>query len=213
VLALHAQVQRELGCVLPEVDLGGGFGIAYTTQDDPAEPAQLAAELRAIVAHECAAQGIEVPRLSIEPGRAIVGPSMCTVYTVGTVKEVQLDGGAARTYVSVDGGMSDNIRTALYDADYSATLANRSSQATPTLARVVGKHCEAGDIVVRDEFLPSDLRPGDLIAVPATGAYCRSMASNYNQVPRPPVVSVRDGQTTVIVRRETEDDLLATDMG
>ncbi|MEI2820854.1 MAG: diaminopimelate decarboxylase [Marmoricola sp.] len=213
VLALHAQVQRELGCELPEVDLGGGFGIAYTTQDDPAEPAQLAAELRAIVAHECAAQGIEVPRLSIEPGRAIVGPSMCTVYTVGTVKEVQLDGGAARTYVSVDGGMSDNIRTALYDADYSATVANRSSQATPTLARVVGKHCEAGDIVVRDEFLPSDVRPGDLIAVPATGAYCRSMASNYNQVPRPPVVSVRDGQTTVIVRRETEDDLLATDMG
>ena len=126
---------------------------------------------------------------------------------------MQLDGGARRTYVSVDGGMSDNIRTALYGADYSCTLANRDSTTAPVLARVVGKHCEAGDIVVRDEFLPGDLAPGDLLAVPATGAYCRSMASNYNQVPRPPVVSVRDGQTTVIVRRETEDDLLATDMG
>jgi diaminopimelate decarboxylase len=109
--------------------------------------------------------------------------------------------------------MSDNIRTALYDASYSATLAGRASNAAPMLARVVGKHCEAGDIVVKDEFLPADVRAGDLLAVPGTGAYCRSMASNYNHVPRPPVVAVADGAARVVVRRETEDDLLALDMG
>jgi diaminopimelate decarboxylase len=213
VLALHARVQEELEVELPELDLGGGFGIAYTTQDDPTEPKQLAAEMSEIVARECRALGIAEPRLSIEPGRAIVGPSMCTVYEVGTVKEVGLDGGASRTYVSVDGGMSDNIRTALYDADYSCTLVNRPSDAPPVLARIVGKHCEAGDVVVKDEFLPGDVRPGDLVAVPGTGAYCRSMASNYNHVLRPPVVAVRDGASRVVVRRETLDDLLATDCG
>ncbi|WP_137292110.1 diaminopimelate decarboxylase [Nocardioides dongxiaopingii] len=216
VLRLHAQVadpKAGPGVTMPEMDLGGGFGIAYTTQDDPTEPAQLAAEMTAIVAHECRALGLEAPRLSIEPGRAIVGPSMCTVYTVGTVKAVALDGGAVRTYVSVDGGMSDNIRTALYDADYSCTIAARASSAPPVLARVVGKHCEAGDIVVRDEFLPGDVAPGDLVAVPATGAYCRSMASNYNHALRPPVIAVRDGAARTLLRRETVDDLLATDVG
>jgi diaminopimelate decarboxylase len=213
VLALHAQVRDELGVEMPELDLGGGFGVAYTTQDDPADPARLAAEITAIVDHECRARGLARPRLSIEPGRAIVGPAMCTLYTVGTVKEVELDGGLRRTYVSVDGGMSDNIRTALYDADYSCTLAARRSEATPVLARVVGSHCEAGDVVVRDEFLPGDVRPGDLLAVPGTGAYCRSMASNYNHVPRPPVIAVRDGSARVLLRRETVEDLLATDLG
>jgi diaminopimelate decarboxylase len=213
VLALHAQIRSELGTELPELNLGGGFGIAYTTEDDPSEPKQLAAEMSEIVAHECRALGIEEPRLSIEPGRAIVGPSTCTVYEIGTVKKVALDGGATRTYVSVDGGMSDNIRTALYDADYSCTLAGRRSDAPPVLARVVGKHCEAGDIVVNHEFLPGDVRPGDLLAVPGTGAYCRSMASNYNHSLRLPVVAVRDGRSRVVVRRETLDDLLATDVG
>lgn len=213
VLALHATIADELGRVMPELDLGGGFGIAYTTQDDPADPAVLAAQITKIVTGECAALGIEVPHLSIEPGRAIVGPAMCTVYTVGTVKQVQLDAGAVRTYVSVDGGMSDNIRTALYDADYSCTLASRASSAAPMLARVVGKHCESGDIVVKDEFLPGDVAPGDLLAVPGTGAYGRSMASNYNHALRPPVVAVKDGQARVIVRRETVEDLLATDLG
>ena len=213
VLALQARIRDELGTELPEMDLGGGFGIAYTTQDDPSTPKALAEELTAIVEHECRGFGLAVPHLSIEPGRAIVGPSMCTVYTVGTVKEVALDGGVTRTYVSVDGGMSDNIRTALYDADYSATLAGRASSAGPVLGRVVGKHCEAGDIVVKHEFLPADIAPGDLIAVPGTGAYGRSMASNYNHALRPPVVAVRDGESRVIVRRETEADLFATDMG
>ncbi len=220
VLALHARIGEELGPrlgtadqALPELDLGGGFGIAYTSQDDPATPAALAAGMSRIVEHECRALGIAVPRLSIEPGRAIVGPTTCTLYEVGTVKRVGLDAGGVRSYVSVDGGMSDNVRTALYDADYSATLASRASEAEPVLSRVVGKHCEAGDIVVKDEFLPGDVGPGDLLAVPGTGAYCWSMASNYNHVLRPPVVAVEDGRATVIVRRETEADLLATDVG
>ncbi|MGN9779567.1 diaminopimelate decarboxylase [Micromonospora sp. H33] len=209
VLALQAQIRDARGVELPELDLGGGFGIAYTTQDDPATPADLAKRLRKIVDGECAAERLAVPHLSIEPGRAIVGPAVFTLYEVGTVKDV--DG--IRTYVSVDGGMSDNIRTALYDASYSATLASRASAAESMLARVVGKHCESGDIVVKDEFLPADVQPGDLVAVPGTGAYCRSMASNYNHVPRPPVVAVRDGQARLIVRRETEEDLLALDVG
>ncbi len=217
VLALQAQIRDARGVELPELDLGGGFGIAYTTQDDPAAPQDLAKRLRKIVDGECAAEKLAVPHLSIEPGRAIVGPAVFTLYEVGTVKSVPLGtGGSAadgRAYVSVDGGMSDNIRTALYDASYSATVANRTSAAEPLLARVVGKHCESGDIVVKDEFLPADVQPGDLVAVPGTGAYCRSMASNYNHVPRPPVVAVRDGQARLIVRRETEDDLLALDVG
>ncbi len=213
VLELHAQVSEEIGVQLPELDLGGGFGIAYTTQDDPSDAAQLATEMTKIVRDECAARGLDRPRLSIEPGRAIVGPAMCTVYEVGTVKAVELDGGAVRTYVSVDGGMSDNIRTALYDADYSCTLASRSSDAPALMTRLVGKHCEAGDIVVKDEFLPGDVAPGDLVAVPGTGAYCRSMASNYNHALRPPVVVVRDGESRVVVRRETLDDLLGLDAG
>ncbi len=213
VLALHAQIRQEVGVELPELDLGGGFGIAYTTQDDPSDAAQLATEMTKIVRDECAARDLAVPRLSIEPGRAIAGPAVCTVYEVGTVKAVELDGGAVRTYVSVDGGMSDNVRTALYDADYSCTLANRASEAPGLLIRLVGKHCEAGDILVKDEFLPGDVTSGDLVAVPGTGAYCRSMASNYNHSLRPPVVAVKDGTSRVVVRRETLDDLLGTDLG
>ena len=212
-LRLHADFAAAYGVELPELDLGGGFGIAYTSQDTPATPAFLAAALDRIVRTECGALEIAVPQLSIEPGRSISGPAGFTLYTVGTVKRVQLDGGASRLYVAVDGGMSDNIRTALYAAEYSATLASRRSDAPPTLARVVGKHCEGGDILVRDEFLPADVAPGDLVAVPGTGAYSRSMASNYNHVPRPPVVSVRDGEITTLVRRETLDDLLALDVG
>jgi len=210
-LGLHASVRAEHGIELPELDLGGGYGIAYTTQDDPMPPAQLAASMAEIVEHECRAFGLPVPRISVEPGRAIAGPAGFTLYEVGTVKEVELDAGASRTYVAVDGGMSDNIRTALYDADFSCTLASRRSSAPAGLARVVGKHCESGDIVVKDEFLPTDVGPGDLIAVPGTGAYCRSLASTYNHVPRSPVIAVADGKARVIVRRETEEDLLRLD--
>jgi diaminopimelate decarboxylase len=212
VLGLHLDVAREHGIQLAELDLGGGFGIAYTTQHDPLSPKALAQGMAQIVDRECRAEGVPVPKISIEPGRAIAGPSTFTLYEVGTVKEVMLDGDAVRTYVAVDGGMSDNIRPALYDADYSCTIASRSSEAMPTLARVVGKHCESGDIVVKDEFLPSDVRPGDLLAVPGTGAYCRSLSSQYNHVPRAPVIAVRQGAARAIVRRETIEDLLALDV-
>ena len=158
---------------------------------------------------QCAAAGLEVPRLTVEPGRAIAGPGTVTLYEVGTIKDV--DG--LRSYVSVDGGMSDNIRTALYGAEYTCALASRESAAPPMLSRLVGRHCESGDIVVRDTYLPADLAPGDLVAVAATGAYCRSMASNYNHVPRPPVVAVRDGAARVLLRRETPEDLLSLDEG
>ncbi|MDQ1703639.1 MAG: diaminopimelate decarboxylase [Frankiaceae bacterium] len=209
VVGLLASIRDALGVTLPELNLGGGFGIAYVSDDDPADPADLAKQLRAIVDRECAAASLPLPRLAVEPGRAIAGPGTVTVYEVGTLKDV--DG--IRTYVSVDGGMSDNIRTALYDASYTVALASRASDAPPMLVRVVGKHCEAGDIVVRDGWLPSDLAPGDLLAVAATGAYCRSMASNYNSVARPPVVAVKDGASRVLLRRETLDDLLALDQG
>ncbi|WP_226344426.1 diaminopimelate decarboxylase [Agilicoccus flavus] len=212
VLGLHARVARDHGHVCPELDLGGGFGIAYTSEHHPLTPAQIGAQMADIVEREARAEGVEVPRVSLEPGRAIAGPSTFTLYEVGTVKEVELDGGLRRAYVSVDGGMSDNVRTALYEADYSCTLANRASDAPPMLSRVVGKHCESGDVVVMDEYLPADVRPGDLIAVPGTGAYCRALSSQYNHVPRPPVVAAADGRVRTLVRRETVADLLALDV-
>lgn len=198
------------GHPIAELNLGGGMGIAYTPADDPPQVADMAKQLQAIVARECELAGVPVPRLAVEPGRAIVGAAGITVYEVGTVKPVDL-GSRQRLYVSVDGGMSDNIRTALYDAEYTVVLANRESDAVPALARVVGKHCESGDVVVRDAWLPSDIAPGDLLAVAATGAYCRSMASNYNHLPRPGVISVRDGECAVVVRPETLEDLLGLD--
>ncbi|WP_405777165.1 diaminopimelate decarboxylase [Streptomyces sp. NBC_00859] len=209
VVQLLAEVRDEHGVELPEIDLGGGLGIAYTSEDDPREPQEIAKALGEIVTRECESAGLATPRLSVEPGRAIVGPTAFTLYEVGTIKPLE----ALRTYVSVDGGMSDNIRTALYDAEYSVALVSRTSTAEPMLVRVVGKHCESGDIIVKDAFLPADLAPGDLLAVPATGAYCRAMASNYNHALRPPVVAVREGEARVIVRRETEEDLLRLDVG
>jgi diaminopimelate decarboxylase len=208
MVGLLAEIRTEHGIELAELDLGGGLGIAYTSQDAPLAVEDVAERLLQIVGKECAAAGLAVPRVAVEPGRALVGPSTITLYEVGTVKHLP----GLRTYVSVDGGMSDNIRTALYDASYTARLVSRASDAEPLNVTVVGKHCESGDVVVREVSLPGDIAPGDLIAVPASGAYHRSMASNYNHVPRPPVVSVRDGISRVIVRRETIDDLLALDV-
>jgi diaminopimelate decarboxylase len=209
MVELLAAVRDEHGVELPELDLGGGHGIAYTAADDPMSTADHALGLRAIVERECAAAGLRVPRVVVEPGRAVVGPTTVTIYEVGTVKDLP----GLRTYVSVDGGMSDNIRTALYDARYTAVLASRTSDAPPHNVTLCGKHCESGDIVVHDVPLPGDVAPGDLVAVPASGAYHRSMANNYNHVPRPPVIAVRDGVARVLVRRETEADLLALDVG
>ncbi|SDF97721.1 diaminopimelate decarboxylase [Lentzea fradiae] len=211
VIGLLADIRSEHGGIdsLTTVDLGGGLGIAYTPDDDPPPPAELARQLHNIVQKECEHNGLGMPRIAVEPGRAIVGPGTVTVYEVGTIKDIELDGGARRRYVSVDGGMSDNIRTALYDAVYDCKLVSRAAEpeSRAVLCRVVGKHCESGDIVVRDCWLPDDLAPGDLVAVAATGAYCYSMASGYNRLPRPALAAVTDGEARLLLRRETEDDL------
>ncbi|SRX94264.1 Diaminopimelate decarboxylase LysA (DAP decarboxylase) [Mycobacterium tuberculosis H37Rv] [Mycobacterium shimoidei] len=216
VIGLLHDVVAEFGvdktAQISTVDLGGGLGISYLPSDDPPPVADLAARLGAIVHHESAAVGLPPPRLVVEPGRAIAGPGTITLYEVGTVKDVDVSATVRRCYVSVDGGMSDNIRTSLYGADYDVRLVSRSSDASPKLARVVGKHCETGDIVVRDAWTPADLQPGDLVAVAATGAYCYSLSSRYNQIGRPAVVAVRDGQARVILRRETIDDLLSLEV-
>ena len=214
LLTLHAGLLA--GGDVPELNLGGGFGIAYTSAEHAMAIDDIAARLADVIAETCDALGIPVPVIAVEPGRVVVGPSTCTLYEVGTIKDVLVDtadGVAVRKYVSVDGGMSDNARPALYGADYSARIAGRRSTGPAALARVVGKHCESGDIVVRDEYLPGDVVPGDLLAVPVTGAYCWSLASNYNYVGRPPVVAVRDGDARLIVRGETERDLLSRDAG
>ncbi|QAY74485.1 diaminopimelate decarboxylase [Agromyces protaetiae] len=210
LLAAHAALSAV--APVPELNLGGGFGIAYTEADDPQPIEQVAQGIVDAVVRASAANGVPVPKLAFEPGRTIVGPAGITLYTVGTVKPVPIEGGVRR-YVSVDGGMSDNARTALYGAQYTARVASRLSDAPGSLVRVVGKHCEAGDIVVDREHLPEDVAPGDLLAVAATGAYCWSLSNNYNHVPRPAVVAVRDGVARVIVRGETEADLLARDAG
>lgn len=212
IVKLLADVRDEHGVELDLLNLGGGLGIKYIDGDEPPEVAHMAKTLEDIVATQCERYDLEIPQLAFEPGRAIVGPSTITVYTVGTVKPVHLDGGGGRTYISVDGGMSDNIRTALYGAEYTVTLASRTSDAPLALCRIVGKHCESGDIVVNDAWLPSDITSGDLLAVAATGAYNRSMASNYNWIPRPAVVGVKDGEANTLIRRETLDDLFATDV-
>lgn len=212
VLGFLAEVRREHGVELGELDLGGGHGIAYTAVDTPRPPAQIAAALAEAVAEAAAELGLRVPRISIEPGRAIAGPAGLTLYTVGVTKTVDVDAAdgatASRRYVAVDGGMSDNPRPVLYDADYTAVAASRTSEAAPVLSRVVGKHCESGDIVVKDVYLPSDVVRGDLLAVPATGAYTHVMGSNYNALPRPAVVAVAGGTARTIIRRETVADLL-----
>lgn len=216
---IHAELLKS-GPV-PELNLGGGFGIAYTSADVALPLDELAATFADIVAAAAAEHGVPVPTIAIEPGRAVIGPSTVTIYEVGTVKDVVVavpnsgddDETAIRKYVSVDGGMSDNIRAALYAADYSARIASRVSGAQSALVRVAGKHCESGDIVVHAEYLPADVEPGDLLAVPATGAYCWAMSNNYNYLGRPAVVAVRDGHARLLVRRETEEDLLRRDTG
>jgi diaminopimelate decarboxylase len=212
IIALMKSCKEKHGIELPELDLGGGYAIAYLSSETTVEPEDVLPSLSAVVKRECAAAGLALPIISIEPGRNIVGPTTFTLYEVGTVKDVVLEDGRIRRYISVDGGMSDNIRPSLYGAEYSAVLADRASTSPHALSRVVGKHCETGDIVIRDIQLPSDIAPGDLLATPATGAYGRSMASNYNHVPRPPVVAIKNGKARVIVRRENEADLLALDV-
>jgi diaminopimelate decarboxylase len=216
VLGLLRDVVAEFGvdktAQISTVDLGGGLGISYLPSDDPPPMAELAGKLKAIVADESAAVGLPTPKLVVEPGRAIAGPGTVTLYEVGTVKDVAISPTAHRRYVSVDGGMSDNIRPALYGAEYDIRLVSRTSDGAPVLSRIVGKHCESGDIIVRDTWVSDDVTPGDLMAVAATGAYCYSMSSRYNLLGRPAVVAVRDGRTRLILRRETVEDLLSLEV-
>ncbi|MCB0926401.1 MAG: diaminopimelate decarboxylase [Mycobacterium sp.] len=216
VIGLLAEVVAEFGVAktaqMNIVDLGGGLGISYLPDDDPPPVEGLAEKLRAIVASESAAVGLPAPTLVVEPGRAIAGPGTVTLYRVGTVKDVAVSATAQRRYVSVDGGMSDNIRPSLYGAEYDVRLVSRATEAPAVLCRIVGKHCESGDIIVRDAWLPGDVGPGDLIAVAATGAYCYSMSSRYNLLPRPAVVAVADGRSRPLLRRETLADLLSLEV-
>ncbi|NDK30315.1 diaminopimelate decarboxylase [Nesterenkonia haasae] len=213
LIGFLARVQASHGVVLPELDLGGGHGIAYTEADHPRAPEEIAEALATAVRAACNEQGIAIPRLSIEPGRSIAGPAGITLYSAGTTKDVVVEDGISRRYIAVDGGMGDNARPVLYDADYAAVLASKRLTGEHVLSRIVGKHCESGDIVVRNVYLPPAVIRGDLLAVPATGAYCHSLSSNYNYLTRPAVVAVRDGETQVLIRRETEEMMLARDTG
>lgn len=216
VIGLLREVVSEYGVEKTQqirtIDLGGGLGIAYVPSDDPPPVDELAAKLLSIVKAESERAGLPVPVLAVEPGRAIAGPGTVTLYEVGTIKDVKLGAHAQRRYVSVDGGMSDNIRTPLYGAEYDVRLVSRRSEAHPVVARIVGKHCETGDIVIRDTWMPADVGPGDVLGVAATGAYCYSMSSRYNMLGRPAVVAVRDGQARLMLRRETVEDLLSLEV-
>jgi diaminopimelate decarboxylase len=211
-LEFMKRYKDEFDSELPNLIIGGGFGIAYVEGDNPIESRELVTRIHNVIKETANRLGLKVPKVSIEPGRAIIGPSMITLYRVGTTKEIALKDGGNRLYVAVDGGMSDNIRTSLYGAEYTAVIANRISTQPNRDCRIVGKHCESGDVIISSIALPSDIKPGDLLAVAATGAYGRSMASNYNHVPRPGVISVSDGKARTIIRSETSADLLALEI-
>jgi diaminopimelate decarboxylase len=212
LVAVLAAFRDKYSKELAELNIGGGYGIAYTKNESGISPAQVIPAIAQVIKSECAKAKLSVPKVSIEPGRAIVGPTTTTIYVVGTTKSVTLENGAKRRYISVDGGMSENIRPALYGATYSVFLANRDSAAKAINSRIVGKHCESGDILISEIDMPEDVKAGDLLAIPATGAYGRSMASNYNHMPRPSVIAVINGTAREILRRENEDDLLNLDV-
>ncbi|MFB6810460.1 diaminopimelate decarboxylase [Streptomyces sp. NPDC056387] len=208
MVGLMARIRDAHGTVLPELDMGGGHGIAHRPGEAALDLPALARRLRAELAESCAAAGLPVPRLAVEPGRAIAGPAGVALYRVLAVKRT-----GDRVFVAVDGGMSDNPRPALYGARYAPRLIGRHSTAGPLTATVAGRHCEAGDVLATDVDLPGDVRPGDLLAVPVSGAYQFSMASGYNMVGRPPVIAVDDGTARLLVRRETLDDFRRRDIG
>ena len=209
VLGLYAEIWKTQGVALGYLDLGGGYGIAYMPGESPLDVNAVARDLLAAVQEVADELGIAAPTVVVEPGRAIAGPSAVTVYTAGVIKDVDTSYTTSRRYIAVDGGMSDNIRPSLYGALYDARVVNRFTDGAPTDTRLVGSHCESGDILVEEASWPDDIAPGDLIALAATGAYCYSMASNYNAFGRPAVVSVRGGEVTPMVRREAVEDLIA----
>jgi diaminopimelate decarboxylase len=207
IAAFLVSAREESGFEAAELNLGGGLGIAHTRDEMTPDPTSAIEQIASSVERRFSESGLPSPTVFVEPGRAIAGSAAITLYRVGTVKSIP----EVRTYVSVDGGMSDNIRPALYEARYEAMLANRMSARTGPRVTLAGKHCESGDVLIKDVHMPEDIAPGDVVCIPATGAYTFSMASNYNRVPRPPVVMVHDGNVTEIVRRETYEDLLRND--
>jgi diaminopimelate decarboxylase len=209
MIGLLALVRDRYGVRLPQLNLGGGHAVRYLPGDDEFDLAGYAARLSGALAYECGRHRLPVPRLAIEPGRALIARAGITLYRVVVVKDVP----GVRTFVAVDGGMSDNPRPALYGARYTVALIGRPCSAATRTVTVVGRHCEAGDILAQDVPLPRDVHAGDLLAVACTGAYHQSLASTYNMVGRPPLVAVADGDARLLVRRETEEDLLARDTG
>ncbi|UUN25279.1 diaminopimelate decarboxylase [Streptomyces sp. FIT100] len=208
MVGLMARIRRQHGITLPQLDIGGGHAIAYRPGEESLDAGVLAGRIRAELEEGCARAGLPVPRLTLEPGRAIVGPAGVAVYRVLAVKRT-----GEHIFVAVDGGMSDNPRPALYGVRYAPRLIGRPTSAPPRLVTVVGRHCEAGDVLADEVPLPGDVRPGDLLAVPAAGAYHLSMASGYNLVGRPPVIAVSDGRARLLVRRESLDDMSRRDIG
>ena len=209
MIATMADIRARHGLVLPELNIGGGHGVPYVSGDPELDPAELSDLIDDALDWACAAERFPRPRIVVEPGRAISARAGVTLYRVIAVKS-QAGG---RTFVAVDGGMSDNPRVSLYGAKYTVALANRHSLTPTRTVTVAGRHCEAGDEIARDVELPADIHAGDLLAVACTGAYHHSMASNYNMVARPPLVAVHRGRTCELVRRETLADLLARDRG
>jgi diaminopimelate decarboxylase len=207
IVCFMEEVRAETGCVVAELDMGGGLGIAYGVPDEPATIEQYGKVVIDDIKEHCEQRSLPVPRILVEPGRSIVANAGVTLYTVGTIKHIP----GVRTYVAVDGGMTDNIRTALYDAHYEPTIANKAAQPRDTVVTIAGKHCESGDVIVVDTPL-QQAEDGDILCVFATGAYCQSMSSNYNKQVRPGVVFVRDGCARLVVRRETYDDLMRCDI-
>ncbi|GAA1475440.1 diaminopimelate decarboxylase [Corynebacterium felinum] len=214
VLKLYGRIMDELsvGEEFHILDLGGGYGIAYLEKETPLDVVGVAQDLLSRVEKHAARFNVPVPTIKVEPGRAIAGPSTVTMYRVGTVKDVTVEDNFSRRYISVNGGMSDNIRPALYDAVYDIRKVNGLTQGEEIPSRVVGSHCESGDILIHDQKLPDDIATGDLVALAATGAYCYSMSSRYNMMMRPAIVSVKEGQASLMVRRETIEDYLALEV-
>lgn len=207
MLGFMAKLKQELSLELTELNLGGGYGIQYIPSDDPVEYGAYIAEVARTVRRVCGEKGLCVPRIFMEPGRSIVGPAGITLYTVGSVKEIK----GVRTYVSVDGGMGDNPRYALYKSSYDIVVANKASEQRTQKVTIAGRNCESGDLI-QEHVLVQPVRQGDILAVLATGAYNYSMASNYNRVPRPPVVFVSGGKDRLVVRRESYEDLIKNDL-
>lgn len=207
VAQFAAEVYRELGVVFPVVNLGGGFGIRYVDEDTPLDVAQYVFAIADAVKKEFGAAHYPLPEIWVEPGRSIVGEAGTTLYTVGTHKDIP----GIRKYISVDGGMTDNPRPALYQSRYEAMLANRAAEEPQELVSVAGKCCESGDMLIWDVNLPP-AHMGDILAISCTGAYNYSMASNYNRIRRPAVVFVKDGQADIVVKRETREDIVGNDV-